>query len=156
MADTCREVGESFPLSLAQRRNETSVPPTMSATAYVDLHTLRKTHSANINALAFSPSGRYLASGSDDQQVIIWVVPSGKEIYRIGFESRVDALLWNPRWKDTLIIACENGSLIQVGGFSLVRSCTFRPEDGKPNFIHEVWLRASRNIPWRPVSHLLP
>lgn len=93
----------------------------MSATAYVHLHTLKDGHSNNINTLAFSPTGRYLASGSDDQQVIVWAVVSGRQMYRIGFESRVDALLWNPLWKDTLIIACENGALMQVCNLTLVR-----------------------------------
>lgn len=92
----------------------------MSATAYVPVHTFKGGHSGNVNALAFAPSGRYLASGSDDQQVIIWAMSSGTQLYRIGFESAVDALLWHPRWQDTLIVACENGSLAQLCGLTLV------------------------------------
>ena len=103
--------------------------PAMSATAYVDLHTFRESHSRNINTLSFSPSGRYLASGSDDQQVIVWVVPSGQQLYHLGFESPVDVLIWNPRWKDTLIIACDDGSLLQVYGLSPVCSCALDPHD---------------------------
>ncbi|EPS94189.1 hypothetical protein FOMPIDRAFT_1055329 [Fomitopsis schrenkii] len=91
----------------------------MSATAYVPVHTFKGGHSGNVNALAFAPSGRYLASGSDDQQVIIWAMSSGTQLYRIGFESAVDALLWHPRWQDTLIVACENGSLAQLCGLTL-------------------------------------
>ncbi|KAH9931483.1 WD40-repeat-containing domain protein [Fomitopsis serialis] len=91
----------------------------MSSTAYVHYHTLTRGHAGTINVLAFSPDSQYLASGSDDRSVIIWNVPSGKSLYRFSFESRVDSLLWHPRWEETLIVACESGSLQQVYGFSM-------------------------------------
>jgi WD40 repeat protein len=48
-----------------------------------DLHTrlpvdILAGHSAGVNSVVFSPDGQWLASGSDDQTIIIWDVASGR------------------------------------------------------------------------------
>lgn len=92
----------------------------MSSTAYVNVHTLAKEHTETVNALSFSPAGAYLASGSDDKTVIIWNILKGSLLHRLFFDSCVDCVLWHPLVKDTLIVACEDGTIEQVSGFSLV------------------------------------
>lgn len=92
----------------------------MSTTAYVLQHHLNDGHSGTINALAFSPDGMYLASGSDDESVIVWNLPLGRYFYRCLFRSPVDSLLWNPVEEETLIVGCQSGALKQIRNFSLV------------------------------------
>lgn len=97
----------------------------MSSTAYVHLHTLSDGHSASVNCLSFSPDGHYLASGGDDHALIVWNVADGTFLYRLLFQSAVDRVLWHPLHHETLIIGCENGTLFQVRGFSLVSARFF-------------------------------
>ncbi|KAH9922191.1 WD40-repeat-containing domain protein [Fomitopsis serialis] len=94
----------------------------MGPTAYVLLHDLSRGHSDVVNALAFSPDGLYLASGSDDESVIIWNATLGTYLYRFTCDSRVDSLLWHPVEQETLIVGCQSGSLLQVRGFSLTHN----------------------------------
>ncbi|EPS99888.1 hypothetical protein FOMPIDRAFT_46431 [Fomitopsis schrenkii] len=94
----------------------------MSSTAYINVHTLKDGHTDTINALTFSPDGSQLASGSDDRSVVVWSVTKGTLLHRLFFDSCVDCVLWHPLQEDTLVVACEDGSLRQVHGFSLVRS----------------------------------
>ena len=54
-------------------------------------------HSAQVNAVAWSPDGRRIASGSWDQTVQVWDAATGGNvfIYR-GYSSYVKALAWSP------------------------------------------------------------
>jgi WD40 repeat protein len=65
-----------------------------------------KKHEAAVNALAFSPDGQLLASGSDDRTVIIWEIPSGKSKRTLkGHDLTVLSLAFSP-----------DGSLVASGG----------------------------------------
>ncbi len=92
-----------------------------SSSAYVQLQTLTNGHSDTVNTLCFSSDGVHLASGGDDQAVIIWNALKGKLLYRILFENAVDCVLWHPKHPETLIIGLASGFLLQMHGFSLVR-----------------------------------
>jgi WD40 repeat protein len=56
---------------------------------------VRKTDSGNIKALAFSPDGRTLAFGSDDQTVRLWNLSSGQE-RRYSHGAPIDCLAFSP------------------------------------------------------------
>ena len=71
--------------------------------------------------LSFSPCGGYLASGSSDQSICIWKVCTGRFIFHVVFNSQVNALLWHPIEKDTLICGCEEGAVFYLSNFSPVR-----------------------------------
>ncbi|KAI6013586.1 WD40-repeat-containing domain protein [Pisolithus microcarpus] len=86
--------------------------------AYVVHKTLLNEHTDSVNALSFSPCGRYLASGSSDRSICIWKVSSGRFIFRIVFDSQINALLWHSIEKDTLICGCEDGAVFYLSDFS--------------------------------------
>ncbi len=61
-------------------------------------------HSTSITAVAFSPNGRWLASGSQDGGVKIWEAASGRELRTLpGHDQPVTALQFSPdgRWLAT-------------------------------------------------------
>lgn len=88
--------------------------------AYVLKRTLSDAHSSTINTLAFSPTGLYLASGADDNTVIIWNIPDGQFIFRLKFGSPVHVVIWHPNRSETLILGCRDGSLLEASNFRLV------------------------------------
>lgn len=114
--------GPSLSLTSARPLHDirTHFPTQMSSTAYVPLHRLDDGHSSTVNALVFSPDGMYLASGSDDETVIVWNATLGRLLYRCFFDSPVDSLLWNPVEEETVILGCQSGTLKQIRNFTLV------------------------------------
>jgi WD40 repeat protein len=65
-------------------------------------------HKDEVWCLAFSPSGRYLATGSKDKQVIIWRVASN-DVHRVLAEhvDGVGVLAWSPN-ENFLLTAAES------------------------------------------------
>lgn len=106
-------------------------------TAYVRHHTLRNGHSDAINCIAFSPSRLYLATGGDDNCIIIWRLEDHTFIYRLMFESPVDALLWlripagseSLVGKDILFSGCRHGLISEASSFRLVRTTLLNNEN---------------------------
>lgn len=88
--------------------------------AYVKKLCLQNAHSDVINCIAFSPTGKYLASGGEDSSVIIWRVSDGRFIYRLLFQSPVDALLWLPIHSESLVSGCRDGTITQGAKFRVV------------------------------------
>lgn len=79
-----------------------------------DSNLILEGHSDSVNAIAWSPDGKYLASGSGDNTVKIWDVSrlgntsqtpnvSGKPVHTFGQPSHVLALAWSP---DSQYLAC--------------------------------------------------
>jgi WD40 repeat protein len=44
-------------------------------------------HTDNVTAIAFSPDGRYLATGSKDDTIILWEAAPGTVVWRFGSEA---------------------------------------------------------------------
>lgn len=53
-------------------------------------------HTAGVQALAFSPDGARLATGSDNGTVTVWEVSSGREISRFQGEGSIRSLAFSP------------------------------------------------------------
>src|SRR5260221_357249 len=75
-----------------------SQPPTSSSHSKA-LYTYQG-HSASVNAVAWSPDGKRIASGSNDHTVQVWDAANGEHvfIYR-GHADHVNAVPWSPDGK---------------------------------------------------------
>jgi WD40 repeat protein len=57
-------------------------------------------HSKSVNSVAFSPDGKYLASGSDDNTVKLWSLESQKDVNMLqGHSSEVYSVAFSPDGK---------------------------------------------------------
>ncbi len=68
-------------------------------------------HSAGVNAVAFSPDGQTVASGSDDNSVKLWEVSTGNLLQTLsGHSAGVNAVAFSPDGQ-TIVFGSKDGSL---------------------------------------------
>jgi WD40 repeat protein len=85
-------------------------------------------HSGTVRSLAWSPDGKSLASGSDDNTVQIWDATKLTTLYTYhGHAARVNAVAWSPPDGNYLASADQNG-MVQIWQATTGRS-TFPPND---------------------------
>jgi WD40 repeat protein len=87
-------------------------------------------HSDGINCLAFSPSGKYLASGAQDGLLLIWDL-NGKVVHRIEVGSPVLCLSWDPRGSGKLAYGSQDHGAAVID--DLAAAVGFSPH-------HSSWL----------------
>lgn len=63
---------------------------------------LRVGHRGSVQALAFSPDGRWLASGGYDKVIIVWNLASGREEFRLGSQKDTIAPPLQPLEKEAI------------------------------------------------------
>lgn len=74
---------------------------------------LQKGHTKYVTAYAFSPNGRFLASGSLDNTVILWNIESGKQIRSFsGHTKRLRSVEFSPDGKQLLTASKDNTAKI--------------------------------------------
>jgi hypothetical protein len=123
-------------------------------------------HGAPISSVAFSPDGKFLASGSDDNTVKVWEVGSWREVITLRHGDRVRSVSFSPDGKflasgskDNTVKVWEVGSWREVTTLrhgDWVDSVTFSP-DGKflascssGDHTVKVWMVGN----WRQVATL--
>lgn len=61
-------------------------------------------HRDSINAIAFAPDGRYLASGGDDSLLFVFNPHTGSVVHKLVTGSPVTALHWDASGVDQLFV----------------------------------------------------
>ena len=59
----------------------------------------RMTHDNKVNSVAFSPDGKYVVSGSDDDTARVWEAATGMEIARMTYDGHVNSVAFSPDGK---------------------------------------------------------
>ena len=69
-------------------------------------------HAGNINSVSFSPNGAYLASGGEDQTIVLWHLASGKELRRLsGHEQEVKSVAFHSNGEQ-LVSGSRDGKIL--------------------------------------------
>lgn len=95
-------------------------------------------------ALAYSPDGGMLASGSEDHTVRIWNATTGKHLVTLnGHRNRVTALAWAPNGKMLASGSCDNRILVwDVSNWSAITTI-------------DIHTNCVRSVAWNPNSSRL-
>lgn len=68
-------------------------------------------HTGHVIAVAWSPGGTYLASGSEDKTVRIWNAEGFKSLVLQGHDSGVSCVKWVPRRENVVVSSAQNGQI---------------------------------------------
>src|ERR1051326_3653285 len=84
----------------------------LRATAQTPVLVPQAGHSSSVNAVAFSPDRKTLASGSDDGTILLWDLETGSQLRAFaGHAAPVMSVLFSPKGKSIASMA-NNGSVI--------------------------------------------
>ena len=88
-----------------------SVSSTMSSTTFPVFQQKKtiKAHSDNVNALAFSEDGKFLASGADDGCISIFDTNDWHVVRKYRTVSAVRAIAWHPGSSQVITAGSKNG-----------------------------------------------
>ena len=104
------------------------------------LYVYRK-HAALVNAVAWSPDGKRVASGADDATVQVWEPRTGGSILTyLGQKQQVEVVAWSP-----------DGKLLASGGFVHTVQ-VWNATNGTPLLTYHGHTNAVMTVAWSPTS----
>lgn len=93
-------------------------------------------HTDSINDVLFSPSGKLLASSSDDKTVVVWDVVSGKIKTRVRLGDRATVLAFAS--EEVLFVASRNGQIHRLSTTTEKAKSSFQAHAGRITDLHVV------------------
>lgn len=143
LADVGSDVPPTLNRQLITSNPQISKPAVLAPLEWQCVHTL-KGHTSMVQAIAISPDGQLIASGSNDNNIKLWQLTTGKLLRNLnrwfsGHSSMVDSLAFSPdgkllasgSWDDTIKLWQVNtGKQISTftGHSNWVNSVAFSPE----------------------------
>jgi WD40 repeat protein len=70
-----------------------------------------KGHAGAVTAVDFSPDGKWLASGGNDKNTILWDVASGKQLWQFQGKANVIKVEFSPDAKSLTITDADNKAI---------------------------------------------
>lgn len=121
-----------------------NAPPSQSPVAKSHLRGILEGHQSMVICLAWSPSGKWLASGGDDKSIRVWATQPCREFQHLkGHTARISRLAWSP--DEQLLASVSDDWEIQL----------WQVEDGTKVRILEGHVVGISAIAWSPDSQLL-
>ncbi|XP_029104274.1 ribosome biogenesis protein bop1 [Scleropages formosus] len=74
-------------------------------------------HSSLVRCISLSPSGQWLASGSDDCTVRLWEVSTGRCMKTVEVGGAVRSIVWNPNPAICLVAVCFNETVVLLNPY---------------------------------------
>lgn len=78
----------------------------------IKLQRVLRGHQGLIYRLAWSPSGRYLATPSEDRTVLVWETRSGKVLHTLDHQHEVNSVAWSP--DEGRLATCDDARYVSV------------------------------------------
>jgi WD40 repeat protein len=103
-------------------------------------------YKGSLLALAWSPDGRMLASGNQDESVHFWFLDSGKDLHMSGFARKVRELAWSA---DSRFLASGGSNDV------IVWDCSGKGPDGRPPLQLEQHTALVSSLAFQPSGSML-